>query len=212
MKILQKSTILFALTFGISVHSSVHSFTPESLIPYVKEKDAQGEIKEIYDEVKKTFGMVPAPIMQHSVSPELLKNHWDLFKVTGKNKNFSQKFLAIMRMSIATSDTFSYCAYCVEGNAMMLKQAFKLSDKEIQDIQKNPSKAKLNPKEKKMLSFLLTATKTPQTLTKKSFDELRELGWNDKDIFEGLKMATQMVAAIYMVNSLKISVDFGEKK
>jgi len=201
MKLLKKTLLTITLL-------STGALAQGSLIPYVSEANATGEIKKIYQEVKENFGMIPAPIMQHSISPELLKNHWDYFKATGKNKNFSQKFLAIMRMTIATSGAFQHCDYCVEGNAMMLKGMFKMSDKELKAIQKDSSLAKFEPKEQKMLSFLLTATKDPHSLTKASFDELRKLGWSDKDIFEGLKMATQMVAAIYMVNSLKIPVDF----
>lgn len=180
----------------------------ESLIPYVNEQNATGSVKKIYAEVKQSFGMIPTPIMQHSVSPELLKNHWELFQITGKNKNFTPKFLAIMRMTIATSGNFQKCDYCIEGNAMMLKQMYKMTDKELKAIQKDPTKANFNKKESKMLSFLLTATSDSHSLNKASFDELRKLGWSDKDIFEGLKMATQMVAAIYMVNSLHLSVDF----
>lgn len=152
--------------------------------------------------------MLPAPIMQHSVSPALLKNHWDYFGAVSKNKNFSQKFLAIMRMSIASLDVFQHCDYCVDGNAMMLKHMFKMNDKEIRAIQKNPFKTNLETKNLKMLVFLLTAAKDPKSLTKKSFDQLREVGWSDKDIFEGLKMATQMIAAIYIVNTLKLPSDF----
>lgn len=182
MKYLKKTALALLLTQNFL-------FAQGTLIPYISETNATGEVKTIYEEVKNTFGMIPAPIMQHSISPELLKNHWDLFRTTGKNNNFSPKFLA-----------------------KMLKHMFHMSDEELKDIQKDPSHAKLTPKEQKMLLFLLTATKDPLSLQKDSFDELRNLGWNDKDIFEGLKMATQMVAAIYMVNALKIPSDFREVK
>lgn len=199
---------LIAPLLLVSVLSTAAIAGDKSLIPYVSEEDATGEIKEIYTDVKGAFGMLPTPIMQHSVSPDLLKNHWDYFGAVSKNKNFSQKFLAIMRMSIATLDVFQHCDYCVDGNAMMLKHMFKMDDKEIQAIQKSPLKTDLEKKDLKMLGFLLTAAKDPKSLTKKSFDQLRNVGWSDKDIFEGLKMATQMIAAIYMVNSLKLPSDF----
>jgi len=201
MKLLKQTLFTLSLfTAGV--------FAQGSLIPYVSEANATGDIKKIYSEVKADFGMIPTPIMQHSVSPALLANHWNFFKAIGQNKNFSPKFLAIMRMTIATSGIFQHCDYCVKGNAMMLKQMFKMTDKDLKAIQKDPSKANFNKKESKMLSFLLTATSDSHSLNKASFDELRKLGWSDKDIFEGLKMATQMVAAIYMVNSLHLAVDF----
>lgn len=201
-------TLLLIPILLISLLSTTVIADTNSMIPYTSESNATGEVKEIYSQVKGAFGMVPAPIMQHSVSPDLLKNHWDYFGVIGKNKNFSQKFSAIMRMGIASLDKFEHCAYCVDGNAMMLKHMFKMSDQEIKQLQKKPLDAKLNAKEKKMLAFLLQAAKSPSSLAKSDYDALRKLGWTDKDIFEGLKMATQMIAAIYMVNSLKIPSNF----
>lgn len=202
-----KTTLITPLLFA-AILSTMATAKTTSLIPYISEADATGEIKEIYSDVKKAFGMLPTPIMQHSVSPELLKNHWDYFGAVSKNKNFSQKFLAIMRMSIATLNEFQHCDYCVDGNAMMLKHMFKMDDKEIKSIQTNPLAANLGNKDLTMLAFLLTAAKDPKSLTKESFDQLRNIGWSDKDIFDGLKMATQMIAAIYMVNSLKLPSDF----
>ncbi len=199
--------IFFSLVVSSVIIVPVFSDT-SSMIPYTSESEATGEVKEIYSQVKRAFGMIPAPIMQHSVSPDLLKNHWNYFGAISKNKNFSPKFSAIMRMGIASQDQFEHCAYCVDGNAMMLKHMFKMSDQEINHLQKVPLDAKLNTKEKKMLAFLLKATKSPSSLVKSDYDALRELGWTDKDIFEGLKMATQMIAAIYMVNSLKIPSNF----
>jgi uncharacterized peroxidase-related enzyme len=203
---LNKKTLITILFSSIITLPAIAD--TKSMIPYTSEKDATGEVKEIYSQVKGAFGMIPAPIMQHSVSPDLLKNHWDYFGAISKNKNFSPKFSAIMRMSIASLDKFEHCSYCVDGNAMMLKHMFKMSDQEIQHLQKKPLDAKLNAKEKKMLAFLLQAAKSPGSLSKSDYDALRKSGWADKDIFEGLKMATQMIAAIYMVNALKIPSNF----
>lgn len=208
MRLFNKISLVFIL---IATSSASIFASEESMIPYIKEKEATGDVKKIYDEVKGAFGMIPSPIKQHSISPELLKNHWDYFNIVAKNKNFSPKFLAIMRMSIASSPTFQRCDYCVDGNAMLLKSMFKMPDSEIAAIQKKPESATLNPKEKEMLTFLLTATSNPQSLSQASFDRLRSLGWSDKDIFEGIKMATQMVAAIYTVNTLKIPSDFNQQ-
>jgi len=206
MKTLHKIALL-----GIFASATISS-AADVRIPYITPQEAKGKVKQVYNDVNHTFGMIPTPIMQHSVSPELLQNHWELFQITGKNKHFSQKFLAIMRMTIATSGVFEHCDYCIDGNAMMLKHMFKMNDKEILEMQQNPSSAPLGQKEKTMLTFLLTATSTPKSLRNTDFGTLRKLGWSNKDIFEGLKMATQMVAAIYMVNALNLPSDFGGKK
>jgi len=202
MKLLTKTAT--ALTLALSL--TLSATAGESLIPYTSVKDAKGEVKKIYDEVKGAFGIVPAPIQQHSVNPALLKNLWDMFKAES-NPNFSQKLTAIMRMSVANAPKLE-CDYCIGFNEGMLMNMFKMELKEIQAIKKDPNNAKLEPKDKKMLMFMVDSTTKPKEIDKARIDELKKLGWSDKDIFDGLKMATQMVAMTLMVDTLKISRDF----
>ena len=201
MKLLTKATVAVALTFG-----SISASAGESLIPYTSVKEAKGEVKKVYDEVEKAFGMVPAPVQQHSVNPALLKNLWEMFKAES-NPNFSQKLTAIMRMSVANVPKLE-CDYCIGFNESMLINMFKMDLKEIQAIKKDYRTAKLEPKDKKMLLFMVDSTTNPKDIDKAQMDELRKLGWSDRDIFDGLKMATQMVAMTLMVDTLKISRDF----
>ncbi|HFQ61471.1 MAG TPA: hypothetical protein ENK39_04125 [Epsilonproteobacteria bacterium] len=202
MKLLTKAALAVALTFG-----SITASASESLVPYTSVKDAKGEVKAIYDQVKGAFGMVPAPIAQHSTNPAMLKVLWSQFGALN-NENFSQKLQAMMRMSVSAADAL-YCDYCVGFNEGMLINMFKLDMKEINAVKKDPRNAtSLNEKDKKMLIFMVDATRNPKKVDKAQVDELRKLGWSNKDIFDGLKMSTQMVAMTLMVDTLKIPRDF----
>ena len=61
-----KTTTLATLLLSSFLHAQ------GSFIPYTSEANATGEVKKIYEEVKAGFGIIPAPIMQHSVSRESL--------------------------------------------------------------------------------------------------------------------------------------------
>jgi len=199
-KVATMTTLALSLTLGATAG--------DSLIPYTSEKDATGEVKRVYEEVKVAFGMLPAPMKQYSVNPGLLANQWEMYQVTGANTNFSHQLTAMMRMSVASAPALD-CDYCVGLNEGMLLNMFKMDMKEINAIKKDPHAAtSLNDKDKKMLIFMVESTTKPKEVNKAQVDELRQLGWSDKDIFDGLKMATQMVAMTLMVDTLKIPRDF----
>ena len=201
MKLVTKTTLALALTFGAITASA------DSLLPYTAEKDAKGDVKKVYEQVKGAFGMIPAPIKLHSINPEMLKVLWSQFGALN-NENFSQQLQAMMRMSVSATDGL-YCDYCVGFNEAMLLNMFKMDMKEIKAVKKDPkSTTSLNDKDKKMLIFMVDSTRNPKKVNKAQIDELRKLGWTDKDIFDGLKMATQMVAMTLMVDTLKIPRDF----
>ncbi len=210
MKNLKKITLILALSamLGLSLQAKgdVADVTSSSLIPYTSQKAATGEVKEIYTQVKNAFGMVPAPILQHSVNPAQLKALWTQFGAS-HNPNFSPKLGALMRMAVASST--HDCEYCVGFNEGMLVNMFKMDMKELQAIKKDPRNAtSLDEKDKKMLILMVDATRDPKKVDKAQIAELRKLGWSDKDIFDGIKMSTQMVAMTLLVDTLKIQKDF----
>ena len=203
MKLLSKTITLATLSLSLSTGAMAN----DSLIPYTAQKDAKGEIKAIYEQVEKAFGTVPAPILQHSVSPESLKALWVQFG-SQHNENFSNQLQTMMRMTVAYSDGLE-CDYCIGFNEAMLLNIFKMDLKEINAVKKDPKSAtSLKEKDKKMLIFMVDSVRNPKKVDKAQLDELRKLGWSDKDIFDGVKMSTQMVAMTLLVDTLKISRDF----
>ena len=203
MKLLTKAITLTTLALSLTLGATAG----DSLIPYTAQKDAKGEIKAIYDQVQGAFGMVPAPILQHSVSPASLKALWVQFG-SQHNENFSNQLQAMMRMTVAASDGLD-CDYCVGFKEGMLINMFKMDMKQINAVKKDPrNDTALGEKDKKMLLFMVDAVRNPKKVDKAQVDELRKLGWSDKDIFDGVKMSTQMAAMTLLVNTLKISRDF----
>jgi len=203
MNLLTKTASTLALVLSLTLNATAG----DSLIPYTSVKDATGEVKKVYDQVQAAFGMVPAPILQHSVSPANLQALWNQFAAM-HNANFSEQLQAMMRMSVSAAPALD-CDYCIGLNESMLINMFKMDMKEINAVKKDPHAAtSLNQKDKKMLIFMVESTTKPKEVNKAQLDELRKLGWSDKDIFDGLKMSTQMVAMTLMVDTLKIPRDF----
>jgi len=178
--------------------------TKENLITIVSEKDATGEVKKIYDDIQKTFGMVPNAMKHQSISPDILKNSWEFVKLTLSYKDFSPKLSTMIRLLVGGQKE---CHYCVGVNEGMLINMFKLSMKEVDALEKDPKSAPLNNKEKSMLLFVLKATKNAQSVTKSDIDELKKLGWSERSIFEGVKLGATVVAFTITLDTFKVAKD-----
>ena len=206
MTLLTKSTTSLAMILGLSLCASATEIPTQPkitkpLISYVSESDATGDVKAVYDEIRKAYGIVPEPIKGLSLNPAMLRNTWETYKILGSNKNFSPKMTTMMRMMIAEAHQ---CKFCVGFNKGMLMNVFKLSADEIESIQKDPTSAKLDPKQKAMLLFMLKATSKPEKVDQTDIDKLKKLGWSQKDITEGVKQASEMVATTIFIDTFKI--------
>lgn len=202
MKLFTKSIIATAITLGLG--ASVQA-QPMSLLSYTNETQATGNVKKIYSEIKQAWGFVPVAIQQYSVHPEILQAQWDLYKNLGSNANLSPKMVTMMRLLVSDK---SECSYCVGLNEGMLINMFKLSFEEVQALKKDASTAKLEDKQKAMLLFILQSVNHPHDNTSKNIDDLHKLGWSDKDIFDGIKMGSDMIAGALLIDALKIQKDY----
>jgi len=205
MKVLTKISIITALTLSLTVGASATEAPVPSatgaLISYVSEADAKDDVKAVYAEIKSIWGMVPEPIKGLSLNPKMLRNTWEMYKIMGENKGFSEKLGAMMRMLVAEKNN---CEFCVGFNKGMLMGLLKVPEDEILALQKDPTSAKLEAKEKAMLLLMLKSTSTPHDVNKADIDELKKLGWSEKDIMEGVNQATHMVATALFIDTFKI--------
>ena len=195
-----------ALTLVLSLTAQAKDTnTPQSLLSYVEVADAKNETEKVYNEIKTAWGFVPIVMKQYSISPELLKNQWEFYKITGKNKNLDPKMQTMMRMLIAEAHN---CSYCVGFNEGMLANMFKMPLDELSALKKDATTAKLDDKQKTMLLFILKSVNDPHKVDKSDITSLKKLGWSDKDIFEGVKLGTNMVSVSLLIDALKIQKDY----
>ena len=220
MKLFKKSTtrattiIALALSLTLSGNASEAKKTNDvkaeeskkvemtkPLISYTSSDKATGDVKAVYDEIKKAWGMVPEPLKALSLNPKILRNQWEFYKTIGENKNFEPKMTTMMRYLIAEQHQ---CKFCVGFNKGMLLNMFKLSANEVEALEKEPSSAKLEEKQKAMLLFMLKSTSKPYDVNQEDIEGLKKLGWSEKDIMEGAKEAMDMVATSLFIDTFKI--------
>jgi alkylhydroperoxidase family enzyme len=91
---------------------------------------------------------------------------------------------------------------CVEYNARVLN-VYGLTEEQVADLKVNPASAPLDEKDGWLLAFVIKAVRAPETISEGHIRKLRDLGWADADIFDGLYLSCMMVGTGTMMKALK---------
>jgi uncharacterized peroxidase-related enzyme len=174
----------------------IHTDTPET---------AQGQVKEIYDQIIKAFGSVPNAFQIYSSSPALLARQWQQIGYYMQHPTLGFNLLAMMRMLISEDTN---CEYCVGFNEAMLINMGGLTAEQITVTKKNPQDAPLSDKDKAMLLFVLKATRDAPSVNAADIAALQALGWTDSDILDGLGHGAYMLAGDTILSALRIERDY----
>ena len=173
-----------------------------TLIHTVKPEDATGELAEIYQKVEAVRGRVFNSVQLLSASPELLKQQMSFIEYYMlKQKELSMALLAAIRMLVSDKNN---CTYCVDYNASLLINMLGWTPKEIEAMRANPADAKLDDKEKAMLLFVLKAVRTPHDVSALDVQKVRDCGYSDGAILDGVNHGARMSAMDIIFDVFKI--------
>ena len=175
------------------------------LLNTVTPENAQGQVKEIYDQIAAAFGSVPNALQAYSSSPAQLASHWQSIGYYMQHPSLSFNLLAMIRMLVSIE---THCEYCVGFNEAMLINMGGLSLEQIAATKNNPHNAPLSDKDKAMLVFVVKATADSLSVNKADIADLRAHGWSDGDILDGLSHGANMLAGDTVLNVMKIERDF----
>ncbi len=103
-----------------------------AIVPLISEQQATGKVKEIYDQIKKTFAIPFVPNLYKAMgnNPEYLEATWNQFKVTMGPGELTRREKELVALAVsATND----CEYCIYAHTAALK-GMKLSEKGIVEL------------------------------------------------------------------------------
>ncbi|MDJ0807254.1 MAG: hypothetical protein QNJ78_10515 [Gammaproteobacteria bacterium] len=174
------------------------------LISIIEPEDAQGALAEIYTDINELFGFVPNAMKLDSINPEHLSRHWSGIKQAVQHPSLSQKMLTLIRLIISEAQA---CEYCIGLNAGLLIQMHGMSQNQVNEVAKDPSRAPLDEKEKALLSFVVRAIEDSNRVTAEEIETLKAVGNSEREIFDALAHGTQQVAGDIMLNAFKVEAD-----
>jgi uncharacterized peroxidase-related enzyme len=143
--------------------------------------DAAGKLQEMYAELVRKRGKVSNILKVHSLNPEALGNHLDLYMTLmfGKSGLSRLEREAIGVVVSAAND----CAYCVSHHAEALRR--HLDDEETLELLMSADGLEtLEPRLSNIVRHADKLTSAPSAMTEVDLGELRAVGLSDRDILD----------------------------
>lgn len=178
-----------------------------SWIKEIDEQEATGELATLLADLVAARGKVANILKVHSLNPQALKNHVDLYMTLmfGRSGLSRGERESIAVVTSATND----CAYCVNHHEEALRHYEKDPDK-LGDIRNGNSFTALDARTKALLAHARKLTKTPGDMSAADIDTLRAAGCSDAEILD----LTLVTAYFNFVNriALGLGVEFNDEE
>lgn len=152
-----------------------------SLLNTVAPEKALGKVKEVYQMFEKMGIPAPLPLQMLSVSPNCFDNQVNMINYFMNHPVLSPSLLTHIRLLAANEENYPYC---INFNEQILKSLVGLNDDQIAAATNDPSETALKPEEKALLLFVQKVLRDPALTRKEDMENLRALGWSDRDIFD----------------------------
>lgn len=156
-------------------------------ISLIKPNEAQGEIAEIFEDIKKTKGekyLTPTWGFW-ALDPDLLRHWWGLAKRIQTQEGRVPKRLMHCISLVCAAEV--KCPRCVNHHQTHLMEEFKMTSGEVEDLL-DFENSHLPANEKAVLRFARNVA-FGQEVTQAQFMDLRDFGYDDRAIVEIVTMA-----------------------
>ena len=174
-----------------------------SWINEVEVDEASGHLARIYEALVEKRGKVSNILKVHSLNPEAMGNHLDLYMTLmfGKSGLSRAEREAIAVVVSAEND----CAYCVNHHAEAWKRYIK-DDETLNMLMTADGLETLKPRLSNVVRHAEKLTSAPEAMTESDLGELRAVGLSDEDILD----LTLITAYFNFVNriALGLGVEF----
>jgi len=192
-------------------HVNIPSFQLDngnmSWIEEIDYDEAEGKTKEIYDKIREQRGKLSNIMKVQSLMPEAMDHHLNLYlSIMFKDRSLSREKCEMIGVIVSS---INGCDYCVNHHAEALNHFWKNQEK-IKKLKVDYESVDISEKEKKMLEFAKRATEKPDSVGKEVIDELRNLGFSDKEILN-IAMISSYFNFVNRI-ALTLGVDFSEEE
>ena len=152
-----------------------------SWIDEIEVGDADGKLKEVYAELVEKRGKVSNILKVHSLSPDAMGNHLDLYMTLmfGKSGLSRAERESVAVVVSATNE----CAYCVNHHTEALRRYVK-DDETLDTLVNADDLEMLEPRVRNIVRCAEKLTSAPAAMTESDLGELRAVGLSDRDILD----------------------------
>lgn len=148
-------------------------------IRVIEEDEAEGRLKACYEEIRQARGKVANIMKVHSLQPETMKAHLDLYRtIMFGPSGLSRRQRELLATAVSA---LNGCAYCVRHHSEALR-AYVRDEGFIEQVQRDPTQAPLEAKDRAMLDYAAKLTRRPAEVNGEDVERLRQAGFGDEDV------------------------------
>jgi hypothetical protein len=176
---------------------------PMAMIKTVSPEQADGKMKEAFDMFIENLGVIPKPLEMMTASPAIFDQQLQRIHYYTNHPTLSFALLSHIRYLVAKNLSYQFC---MDFNKLILKKQ-GLTDDDIKQIEADPAKSLLEKKESAMLAFVVKAVKEPSSVKTEEIQDLKAMGWEDKDLVDALAHGANMVDHAIMMEVFQMDQD-----
>ena len=176
-----------------------------SWVPIVTDEQATPQVKEMYDRIRQGWGFVPNYFHALGRDAQLLQDQMNLFT----NALYTDRGLArTMKEQVAlVVSGLNTSSYCVAAHMEILGR-LGVDKAAVRKLATDYTVAPVDPKVMELFRFVDKLTRRPADMEKPDVDRLREIGWNDAEIFDAVLITALYACANRFSAGLGLLPDF----
>ena len=168
-------------------------------IEVIQHEQAEGELKDIYDNLVETRGKLADVHMIQSLNPQSIVNHMDLYMTIMFGKSPLKRVQREMIAVVVSKN--NDCDYCQMHHAEAVNHYWK-DDAKIQLLKDNYEVLDLSPIDMELCHYAKEMTINPSHDNKASVQRLKDLGLSDRAILD----ATMVLSYFNFVNRIVLGL------
>jgi len=153
---------------------------------YQKNEAQADRLEQLYKKIKLFYGAVP-PQMEFlgNIEAEYLEDFIKALLRIAKHPHINHNWFGFVRLHIAFKEDYAYCKAFNTRFLLAREYAQTELDDTIADISSIP----FDEKHKALAQHALKVIYKSKDCTQSDLDALYEMGWSQKDVFDGVKHA-----------------------
>jgi uncharacterized peroxidase-related enzyme len=181
-----------------------------SRIKVIQEEEAQGRLKEIYDELTQSRGKLAEVHKIQSLRPESIVKHMELYMEIMFSK--SELSRARREMIAVVVSTANGCRYCQGHHGSALNHYWK-DDNKVSQLKKDPTQLNLSKEDLVLCEYANNLTRQPAKAEATDVTQpLKAVGFSDAAILDATLVAGYFNFVNRVVLGLGVSLETDEGK
>jgi len=172
-----------------------------AFIRTIPPSEAQGPVREMYQQVERRFGYVPNWARAFSLRPGV-RDGWAAL-LTSIQSNLPVRIYELATLAAARALRSSYCS--LAHGSVLADKVFDAAT--VTAIMKDPHQGPLEPRERAMMAFAEKVALNADRISSADVEVLRSHGFQDEDIFDVAATAAARCFFSKLLDALGVQAD-----